>query len=260
MNYCCFETLFVFLCFQLLFSVPSFAAKLQKHVNVSNYSFILDGNDAILESTLPSLDNLLADGEVNGIPNGNDIQLSGSGFINLTLTFRTLQFEVCKSCRGASSVCFDTTENNIAEIIKCSGLPSYCKFEVKNEADYIYFGRVAVHESVFGGSCLRPTMHSGRVSVIGTSFFDSCKPKIDGVDKMIKLYVDIHSKCPIKVMNAKIHVPQVPTANPSSNSTSNDESSTASVPVWAIVIMAFVGIAAVIIIGGFGLVYFSILL
>uniref|UniRef100_A0A914YHP9 Uncharacterized protein n=1 Tax=Panagrolaimus superbus TaxID=310955 RepID=A0A914YHP9_9BILA len=92
-------------------------------------------------------------------------------------------------------------------------------------------------------------MHQGLVPAI--NLFQSCEPKIDGVDKMVKLYVDIDSKCPIKVINAKIHVPQVPTPNPSSNSTSNDESSTASVPWWAIVIMVFVGIAAIIIIVGF---------
>uniref|UniRef100_A0A914Y772 Uncharacterized protein n=1 Tax=Panagrolaimus superbus TaxID=310955 RepID=A0A914Y772_9BILA len=254
MNNCCFKSFFVFLCFQLVFFDPIFAAKLQRHENVSNDSFTLDRNDAINEQQLHS-DILLADGSVNGMPDGNDVRLSGYGSINLTLTDRTLQFEVCDSCRGRSKVCFDTAKVHSEAI--CPGYSSYCKFEVeykKSKADgieSIYFNDDRVYKSNFNGDCLRPTMHWGLVVAVGTSGFKSCKPKIDGLEKMIKLYVDIDASCPIKVKNAKIHVPDVPTANPLSNSTTDNEFSTASVPVWAIVIMVLGGIAVILIIGGF---------
>uniref|UniRef100_A0A914Z0F0 Transmembrane protein n=1 Tax=Panagrolaimus superbus TaxID=310955 RepID=A0A914Z0F0_9BILA len=258
MNCCCFKTLFVFLCFQFLFSAPSFAAKLQKHENVSNDSFIFDSNGAINEQQLRS-DNLLADESVRGIANGNDIQLSGSGFINLTLTDETLQFEVCKNCRGTSRVCFDTKETYIDEKVKCSGLSSFCKFEAKyekdngvNENERIVFADVLVYFLAIQSYCLQPTMHTGLVPLIAGTRFKSCEPKIDGVDKMIKLYVDINALCPIKVKNAKIHAPKVLSTIPPPNSVEDDQSSTASVPVWAIVIMVLGGIAVIIIIGGFG--------
>uniref|UniRef100_A0A914Z743 Uncharacterized protein n=1 Tax=Panagrolaimus superbus TaxID=310955 RepID=A0A914Z743_9BILA len=253
MNCCCFKTFFVFLCFQLGFLDSILAAKLQRHENVSNDSFILNSNDAINEQ-LPS-DNLLADGSVRAIADGNDIRLSGYGSINLTLTLETLQFEVCDICEGSSKVCFDTAK--VHSKAACSEYSSYCKFEVKYEkdeqtrAERIYFNDIWVSKNDFVPRCLRPTMHWGEVVAVETSKFMSCDPKIDGVDKIIKLYVGIEPSCPIKVINAKIYVPEVSTKNSSSNSTSADESSAASAPVWAIVIMVLGGIAVIIIIGGF---------
>uniref|UniRef100_A0A914Z6B9 Uncharacterized protein n=1 Tax=Panagrolaimus superbus TaxID=310955 RepID=A0A914Z6B9_9BILA len=95
-------------------------------------------------------------------------------------------------------------------------------------------------------------MHNGLVPAVEEIRFKSCEPITDGIDKMIKLYVNIEPSCPIKVINAKIYVPEVSAANPLSNSTTDNESSTASVPVWAIVIMVLVGLVAIIIIVGFG--------
>uniref|UniRef100_A0A914ZC50 Uncharacterized protein n=1 Tax=Panagrolaimus superbus TaxID=310955 RepID=A0A914ZC50_9BILA len=252
MNCCCFKSFFVFFCFQLLFFDPIFAAKLQRRENSSNDSFILDGNDTVNEQQLHS-DILLADGSVNGIPDGNDIRLSGYGSINLTLTDGTLQFEVCESCRGRSKVCFDTAR--VHSKAQCAEYSSYCKFEVKYEKDKddgtesIFFN--GLPKIIFKGDCLRPTMNWGEVPSIGIIGFKSCEPKTDGVDKMIKLYADIDASCPIKVLNAKVHVPQILSTIPPSNLSSTDSSETA-VPVWAIVIMAVLGgIAVIIIIGGF---------
>uniref|UniRef100_A0A914Z220 Uncharacterized protein n=1 Tax=Panagrolaimus superbus TaxID=310955 RepID=A0A914Z220_9BILA len=94
-------------------------------------------------------------------------------------------------------------------------------------------------------------MQWGQVVAVGTSRFKSCKPKIDGIDKMINLYADIDASCSIKVINAQVYPSEVVTTNTSSNSTSTDSSSTSSVPWWAIMIMVFVGIAVIIVVGGF---------
>uniref|UniRef100_A0A914Z0X8 Uncharacterized protein n=1 Tax=Panagrolaimus superbus TaxID=310955 RepID=A0A914Z0X8_9BILA len=219
MNGCCFKTFVVFLCFQLLFFNPIFAAKLQRHENVSNDSFILDGNDAFNEQLHSDI--LLADGSVKGIPDGNDIRLSGYGFINVTLTLGTLQFEVCNSCKGTSKVCFPTAR--VHSEARCLG--SYCKFEVKYEKDeetqteIISFNDIRVSKNDFVPRCLRPTMQWGEVVAVETSKFMSCEPKNNGIDKMITLYVGIDASCSIKVLNAEIHVPEVSTTNPLSTST-----------------------------------------
>uniref|UniRef100_A0AC34FR84 Uncharacterized protein n=1 Tax=Panagrolaimus sp. ES5 TaxID=591445 RepID=A0AC34FR84_9BILA len=249
---CCFKILFllIILCVQLLFSDPILAANLQIN-NENDSSLILD--DKIDEQSPLFSDKLFAGGKAEGIPEGNDLILGGNGEINLT--HGKLQFEVCKDCDGTSSVCFDTFESVFKSEVICSGFPSYCNFQVKKDDDYIYFGIIAVSKDKFDGFCAQPIMHTGRVSVFGNIDIKSCEPKIDGVDKIIKLFVDIDPLCSIRVLNAKVHVPEIPStpapsaSSPSSNTT--DPSWTASFPWWLIFIIVIVGIAVILGICGF---------
>uniref|UniRef100_A0AC34GY67 Uncharacterized protein n=1 Tax=Panagrolaimus sp. ES5 TaxID=591445 RepID=A0AC34GY67_9BILA len=212
----------------------------------------------MLESDKPLFaDELFADGKAEGTPDGNDLILRGNGEINLTLFRGELQFEVCKDCEGTSKVCFDSTERNIASTVKCSGFSSYCKFKVKYDVtdsgyEKIFFGDAFVFKDDF--QCLQPTMKSGLVQVVRNIKFESCEPNIVGVDKMIKLYVNIDRSCSIRVLNAKVYAPEIPSTPLPSKSKPNDQSTdpswTASFPWWLILIIVLVVIAVVLGIGG----------
>uniref|UniRef100_A0AC34FRD0 Uncharacterized protein n=1 Tax=Panagrolaimus sp. ES5 TaxID=591445 RepID=A0AC34FRD0_9BILA len=254
MNYC-FKIVLIFgiLSAQLLFFDSILAAKLQrKNENASNDSSLILGDESDEQNPLFS-DELFADGKAEGIPDGNHLILRGNGEINLTLSGGNLQFEVCPDCKALSSVCFDATENSIDSKVACSGFPSYCNFQVKYDTDTygnegIYFGAAFVD---FVGSCLRPTMHRGKVHLVRTINILSCEPNI--IDNMIKLYVNIHSSCSIKVLNAKVHVPVPPSTPlpPSASSNTTDPSWTASFPWWLILIIVIVVVAVILGIVGF---------
>uniref|UniRef100_A0A914QLY2 Uncharacterized protein n=1 Tax=Panagrolaimus davidi TaxID=227884 RepID=A0A914QLY2_9BILA len=225
------------LCFKILFCF--YVVLSLEFLDATNDSLILDGN------VYDEVNGLLSDGKQIG----SDVELSGSGSINLTLNDGELIFKVCSTCAATSRVCFETTETRIQKKLQCSGIPSYCTFEVRNEDARIFFGDAPVYKSVFGGRCLRPTIHGGEVLAVGTNMFDSCEPKI--VDKMIKLYVSIDPLCPITVINAKIHAPPTTTTSPTkvpqpAQSPSKDNSAEASsFPDWG---YAIIGIALLIVI------------
>uniref|UniRef100_A0AC34G2H8 Uncharacterized protein n=1 Tax=Panagrolaimus sp. ES5 TaxID=591445 RepID=A0AC34G2H8_9BILA len=234
---CCLKNIFllIILCVQLLFSDPILAAKFQR--NIENGSLSLD--DKTDQQSLLFVDELFAGGKADGTPDGNDLILHGNGEINLTLTHGELQFEVCDRCRGKSSVCFDTTENNIHSKATCSGFPSYCKFEVKYKKDEedgtesISFNDIPVNKNSFGNGCLQPLMKRIEAA-IGQITFKSCEPKTD--DKTIKLYINIDPSCSIRVLNAKVHVLEIPSTPapsiPNRSSNTTDPSWTASFPWW----------------------------
>uniref|UniRef100_A0A914Q673 Uncharacterized protein n=1 Tax=Panagrolaimus davidi TaxID=227884 RepID=A0A914Q673_9BILA len=88
---------FVVLSLEFLDSI--LAAKFRRNGNASNDSVILDG-DFQKQDILSSDAMLLSGGNEHGTEDGEDVILSRTGPINLTLTHKMLVFEVCKSCMG----------------------------------------------------------------------------------------------------------------------------------------------------------------
>uniref|UniRef100_A0A914YZJ9 Uncharacterized protein n=1 Tax=Panagrolaimus superbus TaxID=310955 RepID=A0A914YZJ9_9BILA len=239
MNCCCFKIFFA--AFLLLNS-----ANFQENFS-NNAKQLLDGK---IHKELA--DEMLSDDI--GIQQGNDVKLMKPGSINLTLTLNKLEFEVCKrDCIGESKVCYESL-NGLSDtnaVGSCSGLSS-CEFKVKNdeEDNTLLFGEIThVRKSLFFG-CLTSTMKYPLVEVLKNLEFESCDPKVNPADKMIKLQVIHLSSCPIIVKNAKIHVPEVASTKPPPTPNPIDSSLTASFPWWGILIIVFAFVLA-----GIGIAY-----
>uniref|UniRef100_A0AC35FEI9 Uncharacterized protein n=1 Tax=Panagrolaimus sp. PS1159 TaxID=55785 RepID=A0AC35FEI9_9BILA len=239
------------LCFKILFYF--YVLLSLGFLDASNDSVIWDEN--VHDD---QFDGLLSDRK-HGKEVGSDVELSGQGHINLTLAHNELELKICKNCVGVSRVCFETTDYGIKQDLQCSEIPSYCTFKVKSESyqdkERINFGGIFIKEDDFGDYCIKPITRAdgdgtGSVNTAkGITTFDSCKPKIVGLDKMIKLYVDIGQGCPVIVINAKIHAPPTTTTSPTkvpSPTQSPDSAETSSFPDWGYIILAT---AALIIIG-----------
>uniref|UniRef100_A0A914YSC5 Uncharacterized protein n=1 Tax=Panagrolaimus superbus TaxID=310955 RepID=A0A914YSC5_9BILA len=241
MNCCCFKILFA--AFLLLNS-----ANFQE--NFSNNVQFLDGK---IHKELA--DEMLSDDV--GIQQGNDVKIIREGPINLTLTFNKLEFEVCKDdCIGESNICYESLNglDDTNAVGSCTGFSSSCEFKVKNDEKHntIVIGEVThVRTNLFSG-CLTSSMKYPLVEVLKNLEFESCDPKVNPADKMIKLQVIHLSSCPIIVKNAEIHVPEVASTKPPPTQNPNDTSLTASFPWWGILIIVFafvfagIGIAFVV--------------
>uniref|UniRef100_A0A914QAM0 Uncharacterized protein n=1 Tax=Panagrolaimus davidi TaxID=227884 RepID=A0A914QAM0_9BILA len=126
---------------------------------------------------------LLSD-EIHGKDVGEDVVLSGSGSINLTLTHGMLKFEVCDNCAGTSRVCYESLNGweDVEAIGSCS-VPNSCEFEVKDDKDGIYFGTQKVFKDEFirtvDGSCLSTMMKFPKAHVLPNQNYKSCEPKMD---------------------------------------------------------------------------------
>uniref|UniRef100_A0A914YNU5 Uncharacterized protein n=1 Tax=Panagrolaimus superbus TaxID=310955 RepID=A0A914YNU5_9BILA len=186
-----------------------------------------------------------------GIQQGNDVKLLKPGSINLTLTFNKLEFEVCKhDCIGESKICYESL-NGLGDtnaVGSCFTFPSSCEFKVKNgkDNDQIYFGDSLLLDV---SGCLLSKMEYKYAAVLYGKFsapIKSCDPKINPIDKMIKLQVMHFSLCPIIVKNAKIHVPEIASTISPPTANSNDPSLTASFPWWAILIIVLVIVFVVV--------------
>uniref|UniRef100_A0AC35GTT7 Uncharacterized protein n=1 Tax=Panagrolaimus sp. PS1159 TaxID=55785 RepID=A0AC35GTT7_9BILA len=200
---------------------------------------------------------LLSDKNEHGTQFGEDVILSGYGPINLTLTYEMLIFEVCKSCMGTSTVCYEASHGfHVSEAVgDCRGSSS-CEFKVKGEDPKLVFGNEA---SVFKTHFIYYYFLSDFIS------FESCEPKMDD-NKMIKLYVNIDPECTIKVKNARIYVPKknakidVPKVlspiKSTPNRTSKDTSET-SFPIWGYIII-IVGIIVFIVILIMGFIAYNL--
>uniref|UniRef100_A0A914PP63 Uncharacterized protein n=1 Tax=Panagrolaimus davidi TaxID=227884 RepID=A0A914PP63_9BILA len=85
---------FVVLSLELSDSIS--AAKFRRNGNASNDSGTLGVN--VRENR--SSDAMLLSDEIHGKDVGEDVVLSGTGPINLTLTHEMLEFEICDNCAG----------------------------------------------------------------------------------------------------------------------------------------------------------------
>uniref|UniRef100_A0A914PEL9 Uncharacterized protein n=1 Tax=Panagrolaimus davidi TaxID=227884 RepID=A0A914PEL9_9BILA len=82
-----------YICAQFLFLDSS--TKFRRHKYSSSDSGILDAGKSH-ERENRSSDEMLSDGSAQAVQSGkDDVLLSGHGRINLTLTYRTLEFKVC---------------------------------------------------------------------------------------------------------------------------------------------------------------------
>uniref|UniRef100_A0A914QPK2 Transmembrane protein n=1 Tax=Panagrolaimus davidi TaxID=227884 RepID=A0A914QPK2_9BILA len=191
---------------------------------------------------------LLSERNEHGTQFGEDVILSGYGSINLTLTYEILEFEVCKSCMGTSTVCYEASIGlgDSKAVGDCRG--SSCELKVNGIDNKIFFGRDRVFKFRFVYYCDSTTkMQYPFANFLSGAYFESCEPKIDD-DKMIKLFVNINPECTIKVKNARIYVPKVTESKvlPPPKSPSKD-SSEASFPIWGYIII-IVGIIVLIVI------------
>uniref|UniRef100_A0AC35G9B5 Uncharacterized protein n=1 Tax=Panagrolaimus sp. PS1159 TaxID=55785 RepID=A0AC35G9B5_9BILA len=164
-------------------------------------------------------DVLLSDGK-RGKQVEFDVELSESGPINLTLNNRELVFKVCESCMGTSTVCYESEIGLIDSGAAGTCFESSCKIEIVGNAEKIMYCEAPFYKKLFAG-CLTSAMHFefAKAKSSGESYnikndIKSCRPKIVGADKMVKLFVNIEDGCPVTVMNAKIHAPPTTTASP----------------------------------------------
>uniref|UniRef100_A0AC35GPK1 Uncharacterized protein n=1 Tax=Panagrolaimus sp. PS1159 TaxID=55785 RepID=A0AC35GPK1_9BILA len=122
----CFKILF---CFFLVFCLG--------FLDASNDSLILDGN------ILDEVNGLLSsDGSVTAKQKDKDVELSGTGQINLTLDNGELELKVCKDrCIAKSTVCYES-ENGLSDSGAAGTcFESSCKVEIEWKKDEITFGR-----------------------------------------------------------------------------------------------------------------------
>uniref|UniRef100_A0A914PDG4 Uncharacterized protein n=1 Tax=Panagrolaimus davidi TaxID=227884 RepID=A0A914PDG4_9BILA len=230
-----------FICVPCLLLDPISAAKFRRNGNDSG---ILGGN--VRERRIRS-----SDENEHGEKDGDDVILSGTGRINLTLIYEVLEFEICDNCAGTSRVCYESLNGweDSEATGSCSDSNS-CEFKVKDVGDGIKFNTFEVFKDEFirtaDGSCLSTMMKFPKAHVLPNQNYKSCDPKMDD-NKMIKLFVDIDPECSIKVKNARIYVPEVTLKVPSTKSPSKRISETSSFPIWGYIIIA-VGIIVLIVI------------
>uniref|UniRef100_A0A914PPZ5 Uncharacterized protein n=1 Tax=Panagrolaimus davidi TaxID=227884 RepID=A0A914PPZ5_9BILA len=250
----------IFICVLCVFLDSILAAKFRRNGNASNDSIILDG-DFQKQDIRSSDAMLLSDGNEHGTEDGEDVILSKTGPINLTLTHETLVFEVCKSCMGTSSVCYEASRGMevFNAVGDCRGSSS-CEFKVNGEHLKMLFGKEAsVLKEDFISTCSSTTsMEYPFARFLYYYAFESCEPKMDD-NKMIKLNVDIKEGCSIKVKGAKIHVPKISTTplpeRPSPGTSQKDTSEASSFPDWGYIIIGIVILIAIAAIIGF-IVYY----
>uniref|UniRef100_A0A914PCW7 Uncharacterized protein n=1 Tax=Panagrolaimus davidi TaxID=227884 RepID=A0A914PCW7_9BILA len=136
-----FSKTFLF-CFFVLLSLEFLdsilAAKFRRIGNASNDSVIFYG-DFQKQHIRSSDAMLLSDGNEHGTEVGEDVILSKTGPINLTLTHEILVFEVCKSCMGTSTVCYEASRGlEVSNAVgDCRGSSS-CEFKVNGEDQRIF--------------------------------------------------------------------------------------------------------------------------
>uniref|UniRef100_A0A914PW23 Uncharacterized protein n=1 Tax=Panagrolaimus davidi TaxID=227884 RepID=A0A914PW23_9BILA len=240
-----------FVVLSLVFLDSASAAKFRGYGNSSNDSAILDG-DFQKQDIRFSDAMLLSDGNAHGIEEDGDVKIVRSGPINLTLTEEKLEFEVC-DCEGTSTICyesFDSTAN------LCGGFSS-CEFKVKSNITNWVVGPTLIYKNLFPG-CLQTLMKSPVAEISSTYGFPSCNPKMDD-NKMIKLHASINPRCYIKVKNAKLYVPIIPTTSttkvPSPAKSPQKDTSEASFPDWGYIIIGIVILIAIAAIIGFVVFY-----
>uniref|UniRef100_A0A914NZ07 Uncharacterized protein n=1 Tax=Panagrolaimus davidi TaxID=227884 RepID=A0A914NZ07_9BILA len=249
--------LFVILSLEFLDSI--LAAKFHRNGNASNDSGTSDG--AFQKQDIRFSDAmLLSAGNEHGTEDGEDVILSGTGPINLTLTHEMLEFEVCKSCMGTSTVCYEASHG--LHVLKAVGdcrVSSSCEFKVNGEDQKIFFGEDSVFKNHFVSPCSSTTKMEYPVAhFLSLAEYESCEPKMDD-NKMIKLYVNITKGCSIKVKGAKIHVPEISTTPiplpQRPGKSQKDTSEASSFPDWGYIIIEIVILIAIAAIIGF-IVYY----
>uniref|UniRef100_A0A914P6P1 Uncharacterized protein n=1 Tax=Panagrolaimus davidi TaxID=227884 RepID=A0A914P6P1_9BILA len=246
--------IFFFICAQFLFLHSS--AKFRRRGNSSSASGIFGAGESH-ERENRSSDEMVSDGSVQATQSDEDVLLSGSGQINLTLTYRTLEFKVC-GCAGTSNICYKSLIGFDNAVGSCSDSKS-CEFKVKDDA--LSFGGATIYKTAFI-DCLQTSMEYPSATVKGstsTGFtnlgsFPSCDPKmVDG--DIIELDVSIGTSCSIIVKNAK--VPEIPTSTSSTkvpakpSHESSSKNSEASFPDWGYVIIGIAILIVIVLIGLF---------
>uniref|UniRef100_A0AC35EYI6 Uncharacterized protein n=1 Tax=Panagrolaimus sp. PS1159 TaxID=55785 RepID=A0AC35EYI6_9BILA len=237
------------LCFKILFCF--FLVLSLGFLDALNDSLILDGN------ILDEVHGLLSsDGFVTAKQKDKDVELSGTGQINLTLDNGELELKVCKDrCIAKSTVCYES-ENGLSDP-EAAGtcFESSCKVEIEGKTDKITFGRALFLKKRFTG-CITSVMNHEFANVISSYIsydIESCKPKIVGADKMVKLFVNIEDGCSVIVVNAKIHVPSTPTplplTVPAPTQSSQKGSEASSFPDWGYAIIGIVILIVILFIG-----------
>uniref|UniRef100_A0AC35GK57 Uncharacterized protein n=1 Tax=Panagrolaimus sp. PS1159 TaxID=55785 RepID=A0AC35GK57_9BILA len=235
----CFKILF---CFYVVLSLEC--------LDASNDSLILGEN--VHDD---QFDGLLSDGSVTAIQEDKDIRLSGYGQINLTLDDGQLELAVCKGCVGKSTVCYESVIGLSDPKAAGTCFESSCMVKIEGNDETIIFGGEPFYTELLTG-CITSTMNYKFAKVESSdnsNDIKSCRPKIVGADKMVKLFVNIEHGCSVTVINAKIHAPPTTTTStkmpPPTQSSQKGSAEASPFPDWAYAVIGIVILIVILIIG-----------